>query len=155
MSFSDEILLSTLSDLLSSSTCRLLNKKLRDENDLVYGAYSINYNNFGVFGIVAFINRKNENVVKDKILEVLNDLKNEELVSLLLDKLKEKYRINLERNLDNKYYVFSEKIIDDLKIYDTSIDHYNKFINIKANDILNFLDRLVLDTIYFLEEDYE
>ena len=110
---------------------------------------------FGVFGIVAFINRKNEDVVKDKILEVLNDLKNEELVSLLLDKLKEKYRINLERNLDNKYYVFSEKIIDDLKIYDTSIDHYNKFINIKANDVLNFLDRLVLDTIYFLEEDYE
>ena len=155
MSFSDEILLSTLSDLLSSSTCRLLNKKLRDENDLVYGAYAINYNNFGVFGIVAFINRKNENVVKDKILEVLNDLKNDELVSSYLDKLKEKYRLNLERNLDNKYYVFSEKIIDDLKIYDTSIDHYNKFINIKANDILNFLDRLVLDTIYFLEEEYE
>lgn len=149
----DEILLNTIKELLSSLSSRLLNKKLRDENDLVYSSFASSINSFGLFGIFALINKDNVELVKEKILEVVQDLKNEEITNPLLDNIKERYRLSLIRNLDEKVLVLRNNIIKDTGIDYTNEEYYEKLINVTSKDVSKFIDRLVLDTIYFLKEN--
>lgn len=156
MNKNDIIVLNLIKDLLNSLSSRLLNKKLRDENDLIYSSKVVSYEHFGVFEITALINKDNVSIVKTKILEVIEDLKNEELVTPLLENIKERKRLNLLRILDDKYALLSEFVVSDLKLDDTLEVLYEKTKNITAKDISNFVNRLVLDTVYFLkEEEYE
>ena len=156
MNKNDIIVLNLIKDLLNSLSSRLLNKKLRDENDLIYTSKVVSYEHFGVFEITALINKDNVSIVKTKILEVIEDLKNEELVTPLLENIKERKRLNLLRILDDKYALLSEFVVSDLKLDDTLEVLYEKTKNITAKDISNFVNRLVLDTVYFLkEEEYE
>ena len=156
MNKNDIIVLNLIKDLLNSLSSRLLNKKLRDENDLIYSSKVVSYEHFGVFEITALINKDNVSIVKTKILEVIEDLKNEELVTPLLENIKERKRLNLLRILDDKYALLSEFVVSNLKLDDTLEVLYEKTKNITAKDISNFVNRLVLDTVYFLkEEEYE
>ena len=156
MKYEDRIIINTIKELLSSLSSRLLNKKLRDKHDLVYSSFPISYSNYGVLGIVALINKDNLDEAKKIIKEVIDDLGNEDIISPLLDKIKEKHRLNLIKNLDEKAFVFRDNIIKDMGIYDSSEEYYQKLLKITANDISSFINRLVLDTIYFLKEgDHE
>ena len=88
-----------------------------------------------------------------KILEVMKDLKNEKIITPLLENIKERKRLNLLRMLDDKYSLLGDFIVEDLGFDDTNLEFYNKVKNVTANDISNFIDRMVLDTIYFLKEE--
>ena len=154
MSLNDVVTLNTVNNLLSSMSSRLLNKKLRDENDLVYSSHVILDEEYGVFGVYALINKDNEDIVREKIVEVINDLKDEKLITPLLNNIKERFRVSLIRNLDFKGCVFKNYIIEDSGIDYTDSLYYEKLKNITAKDISLFIDRLVLDTTYFLKEDY-
>ena len=88
-----------------------------------------------------------------KILEVIEDLKNVELVTPLLENIKERKRLNLLRMLDDKFALLSDFIVEDLGFDDTIEELYNKSLKVTAEDIANFIDRLVLDTVYFLKEE--
>ena len=152
----DIVYLNVIRDLLNSLSSRLLSKKLRDENDLIYSSKVISYDRFGVFEITALINKDNVSLVKLKILEVMNDLKNVELITPLLDNIKDRKRLNLLRMLDDKLALFGDFIVEDLGFDDTTQQFYEKIKKVKAEDIAKFIDRLVLDTVYFLkEEEYE
>ena len=148
----DFIYLDTITGLLSSLSSRLLSKKLRDENDLIYSHKINNYSRFGCFEITAYINKNNKDIVQEKIFEVINDLKDEKLIEPLLNNLKERKRLNLLRALDNKYLLFDDFIFKTLGISDTINENYEKLLKIKSSDIVKFIDRLKLDTIYFLKE---
>lgn len=152
MDYEKEIYLSIVNELLNSLSSRLLNKKLRDENDLVYSSYSTTYNNFGLFGIVALINKKNEKIVREKILEVVKDLRSVELLEEYLPGIKERHRIGLIRKLDDKVRIFGDNIVHDLGIDYTSEEFYEKLLKVSAEDIVSFVNDLTLDTVYYLKE---
>ena len=153
MNEEDTVYLNIIRDLLNSLSSRLLGKKLRDENDLIYSSKVVSYDRFGVFEITALINKENIDLVKMKILEVMKDLKNEKIITPLLENIKERKRLNLLRMLDDKYSLLGDFIVEDLGFDDTNLEFYNKVKNVTANDISNFIDRMVLDTIYFLKEE--
>lgn len=149
----DIVYLNVIRDLLNSLSSRLLSKKLRDENDLIYSSKVISYDRFGVFEITALINKNNVDLVKIKILEVMEDLKNIELITPLIENIKERKRLNLLRMLDDKIGLFGDFIVEDLGFDDTTQQFYEKIKKVKADDIAKFIDRLVLDTVYFLKEE--
>ena len=93
---------------------------------------------------------------EEKIQEVLNDLKDTELISPLLDNIKERHRIALIRKLDDKTSLFQDAIYKDLKLDITEESYYKKLLKVTPLDVSTFIDRMVLDTIYYLEEgDHE
>lgn len=148
----DNILLSLVHSLLTSLSSRLLNKKLRDEYNLIYSSEVTFFPNYGLLKITAYINPKNKDIVEEKIKEVLNSLKNQNKITPLLEKIKERRRINLIRSLDNKYSIMNDNIFKTLKIDYTSEESYNLLKEKTAKDVAEFIDRLSLDTTYFLKE---
>lgn len=148
----DNILLSLVHSLLTSLSSRLLNKKLRDEYNLIYSSEVTFFPNYGLLKITAYINPKNKDIVEEKIKEVLNSLKDENKITPLLEKIKERRRTNLIRSLDNKYSIMNDNIFKTLKIDYTSEESYNLLKEKKAKDVAKFIDRLLLDTTYFLKE---
>ena len=152
----DEIYLAVIRNLLSSSSSRILYKKLRDENDLVYNTMAEVTSKFGLITIYAAINDNNFDLVKEKILEAMKELKKKDIINKGLNNIKEKERVGLLRLLDNKSSLFYDYIKVCLNLDYTSSEYYEKLIKIKYEDIINFVDRLVLDSIYYLKEkDYE
>ena len=148
----DNILLSLVHSLLTSLSSRLLNKKLRDEYNLIYSSEVTFFPNYGLLKITAYINPKNKDLVEEKIKEVLTSLKDENKITPLLEKIKERRRINLIRSLDNKYSIMNDNIFKTLKIDYTSEESYNLLKEKTAKDVAEFIDRLSLDTTYFLKE---
>ena len=153
MRYDDEIGLRVCRDLLSSLSSRILNKKLRDENDLVYSSSCVVSVKFGLLFLNAFINKDSVDETKKNMLEVIEDLKNEEVVNSNLDKIKDRFRVNLIKRLDSKGALFQEFIITQLGLDISDEEYYEKLLKITATDITKLLNRLVLDTVYFLKED--
>lgn len=148
----DNILLSLVHNLLTSLSSRLLNKKLRDEYNLIYSSDVTFFPNYGLLKITAYINPENKNITEAKIKEVLNSLKDEKKTTPLLEKIKERRRINLIKSLDNKYSIMNDEIFKNLKIDYTAKESYDLLKEKTAKDITKFIDRLSLDTVYFLKE---
>ncbi len=152
----DIIPMAVTKSLLTSLSSRLLNQRLRNEKDLIYSSFAAAYGHFGVFEITACIHKNHVDEVKKVLIEILKDLQNEEIVTPLLNNIKERKRLDLIRQLDDKYSLFSDFIFADLGIDDTLQEHYQKCLKITAHDIAEFVRRFYLDTIYFLkEEDHE
>ncbi len=153
MSDDDKVTLGLIYGLLTSLSSRLLSKKLRDEEELIYSTKVLPYGHYGCFEITAFINKKNKDEVHDKILEVMNDLRDKEMIDSLLDRLKERKRISLIKSLDDKFFILNDYIAVTLKTEESQEDIYKKMLKITSEDINKLLDRFVLDTIYYIEED--
>lgn len=145
--------LSLIKNLLSSLSSRMLNKKLRDEYDLVYSSNVSVYLRFGVLEITAYINKNNKDDVISKIYEVMNEIKNPDNIREYLNNIKERKRIGLIKSLDDKYTLLNDAFIETLAIDKCMYSAFEDLLNISAEDISNFMDRLVLDTIYYTEEE--
>ena len=148
----DKVTLTAICSLLSSLSSRLLNKKLRDEYNLVYATDTLYYSSFGVLFIYAYINPKNKDLCLEKIKEVIEELKDEEQIAPLLEKIKERFRTNQIKNLDNKNMIINDIIKKKLKIGMTEKEYLKKLEKLTTNDIKELIERLNLDTIYFLKE---
>lgn len=148
----DTILLGLLKNILTSQSTRLLNKKLRDEYNLVYSSSATFYPNFGIFEITAYINALNKDLALEKILEVMNDIKQEKELRPLIEKIIRRRKTILIRSLDNKYSILTNEIYKKLDIAYTDKESYDLLTKVTEEDLLEFLSRLKLDTIYFLKE---
>ena len=148
----DTILLGLLKKLLTSQSTRLLNKKLRDEYNLVYSSNVTFYPNFGILEITAYINPLNKDLALEKILEVMNDIKQEKELRPLIEKIIRRRKTILIRSLDNKYSILTNEIYKKLDIAYTDKESYDLLTKVTEEDLLEFLSRLKLDTIYFLKE---
>ena len=148
----DTILLGLLKNILTSQSTRLLSKKLRDEYNLVYSSSATFYPNFGIFEITAYINPLNKDLALEKILEVMNDIKQEKELRPLIEKIIRRRKTSLIRSLDNKYSILTNEIYKKLDIAYTDKESYDLLTKVTEEDLLEFLSRLKLDTIYFLKE---
>ena len=148
----DTILLGLLKNILTSQSTRLLNKKLRDEYNLVYSSSATFYPNFGIFEITAYINPKNKDLALEKILEVMNNIKQEKELRPLIEKIIRRRKTILIRSLDNKYSILTNEIYKKLDIAYTDKESCDLLTKVTEEDLLEFLSRLKLDTIYFLKE---
>ena len=148
----DTILLGLLKNILTSQSTRLLNKKLRDEYNLVYSSSATFYPNFGIFEITAYVNPKNKDLALEKILEVMNDIKQGKEIKSLIEKITRRRKTILIRSLDNKYSILTNEIYKKLDIAYTDKESYDLLTKVTEEDLLEFLSRLKLDTIYFLKE---
>lgn len=148
----DKVTLSVVKDLLSSLSSRLLQQKLRNEMDLIYSSSVVTYSNFGVFEITVFIHKDHVEKTKKAIVEVLEDLKKEEVISPLIENIKKRNKANLLRELDDKYFLIDDFARKDLGVDDSLEEFYQKVDKVTAKDVKEILDRMVLDVIYFLKE---
>lgn len=123
-------------------------KKLRIENNLVYGV-DINLNKY--FGIL-YIETSFDISKKDQILILINECfqelkKKEEILkyqSLVIKKIKDE----LLRENDYKYAILSNKIVEDLKIDYLKSEYLKIYKNLDIDSFIKFLDELKLDTVY-------
>ena len=153
MSENDVVLLKAIKGLLSSQSARLLDEKLRNEYDLVYSTRVSASLHYGVLIISAFINKKNKDIVEEKIKEVMKELEDEKIIGPLEKNLKERFRVNLLRHLDDKFGLFDEFIYKKLGIDKTYEENYEEVLKVTVDDIKEFVKRLKLDLIYYLEEE--
>ncbi len=153
MTEDDFIYLGIVRGLLSSLSSLLLDKKLRQDFDLVYSTSVDAYVHYGLLELTAYIHKDNKKIVKEKMLEVMEELTSEELISPLLENLKERFRVNLIRRLDEKMILFEDFIDKELGVDELPEEKYEKLKDITAHDVVGFVKRLELDTIYFLEEE--
>lgn len=149
----DIIYINFVCDLLNSLSSRMLSKVLRDENNIVYSCGARSYSHYGAIEIIALINKENKDLARSKIIEVMSSLKDSTKFEDNLNNLKERKKLNLIRKPDNKWEVFHDYFNSSLDISWTAEEYYEKFVSIKASDISRFVDRLVLDTVYFLKEE--
>lgn len=152
----DYIYLNYVRDILTSISLGLLSKTLREDLEIVYSVKVQPYSRYGLLEIKAFINKNNMELAKNKIIEIVDSLKNPEVFKDELNNLIERQRLDVIEKKDNKYIIFDDYIYSTLNIDDTLEEYYEKYKNISCEDISNFVNRLVLDTIYFLKEkDHE
>lgn len=149
----DIVGLNLINDLLCSSSSRMLTKKLREENELVYSNRCNVFDNFGCFSISSLINKNNRDLCEEKMFEVIEDLKNIDNINDYLENIKERKRVNLVRILDNKFMLFEDHIVKEIGFDITSFEQYEKIVKVSAEDIVNLVNRFVLDTVYFLKEE--
>ena len=152
----DYIYLNYVRDILTSISLGLLSKTLREDLEIVYSVKVQPYSRYGLLEIKAFINKNNMELAKNKIIEIVDSLKSPEVFKDELNNLIERQRLDVIEKKDNKYIIFDDYIYSTLNIDDTLEEYYEKYKNISSEDISNFVNRLVLDTIYFLKEkDHE
>ena len=152
----DYIYLNYVRDILTSISLGLLSKTLREDLEIVYSVKVQPYSRYGLLEIKAFINKNNMELAKNKIIEIVDSLKNPEVFKDELNNLIERQRLDVIEKKDNKFIIFDDYISSTLNIDDTLEEYYEKYKNISSEDIGNFVNRLVLDTIYFLKEkDHE
>ena len=145
--------LTLVNGLLSSASSRLLMKKLRDEEEIVYSAFSSSNMRAGILFIDCYINKNNKDLAISKIKEVMESLKNPEFIKPFLDNIIERSRLNLLRLLDDKNILLDEVVVKTLGFDITNKEKYELIKNMSSEEISEFMNRLVLDTVYFLEEE--
>lgn len=150
MKENDEILLSLLCDILGNRSTNLIQKKLRSEKDLIYTYDFSCYSKKGMFFIATYIDSHNKDKTIEAIDELFLQLRDEKLIGNSINHIIEEFEYNLIETKDSKYYEL-EKYINNLFEFNISmeklIDSYKK---ITAKELISFLDRVQLDTIYFL-----
>ena len=150
---SDRITLNVIKLLLTSTSTRLLINKLREQEQLVYSADASNRYFYGFLRIRAYVDADKLDYTKDKILEVMEDLKNEKLITPLIPRIVEEYKVIRLESLDNKQYLLDDIMDEFFEIDDNPENVLKQIENVSFKDIKQLVNRLVLDTIYYIKED--
>lgn len=148
---SDAPILSLINFMLSSQSSKILYDYLRYENPLCYVCNSIVYMNYGVLIINAQIYRDKKDLALEQIKNVMEKLKEEEFVDKYLSNVKDRKRINLVRRQDIMNFVLDDYMDNYLEDCIPLDKEYETIKNLTSKDIVNFVNRLQLDTIYYLE----
>ena len=87
------------------------------------------------------------------VKEVMESLKDEEFIKPYLENIIDRTRLGLLKLLDDKNGLLDEVVVETLGFDILYKDKYELVKNITSKDICDFANRLVLDTIYFIEEE--
>lgn len=151
----DREYLELLGRIIDSRSTNLLFKALRLKNNLVYQT-GLNFNtNHGLLYIEAYLHKDS----KDKAIKIIKDLmislNNKEKITNYINIILEEMEKQLIRQKDSKYANLNNYINQKLQLSKSLKDKYNFYSHIDIDKFISFLDRIKLDTIYFLrgEED--
>lgn len=150
MTEEDKYLLSLLVNILDCPENDLIFKALRIDNNLVYGSYVNSHMKNGLFYIEAYLNKTSKDKAIEAIKNVLESLKDKNKVETYINKLLVGIKYDLIRKKDSKYAKLSDYINKSLEFTYSLEDLYDAYLKITPLDFVNFLNRVKLDTIYFL-----
>jgi predicted Zn-dependent peptidase len=151
MTDDDRIMLRIVSNLLSNKASNLIKRNLRDNSGLTYYADVDTYSHSGVMIISVLIDADKKDEALKQIKKTINDLRNKELIQPLLKNIIKRKKADIERNKDDKFDTFVEELLKHLKTNYTDVDLYNNMKNVSFEDLNKFVDRLQLDTVFFLK----
>ena len=146
----DREYLELLGRIIDSRSTNLLFKALRLKNNLVYQT-GLNFNtNHGLLYIEAYLHKDS----KDKAIKIIKDLmtslNNKEKITNYINIILEEMEKQLIRQKDSKYANLNNYINQKLQLSKSLKDKYNFYSHIDIDKFISFLDRIKLDTIYFL-----
>ncbi len=141
--------LSLIGNILGGSENDLIFKQLRLNNNLVYSSNVAKYNYYGLLLVETHLNYENKDRAIELVKETLASLKDKKLLEECIAKLLKGLEVDMLRQSDSKYGVLVTKIDTDLHF--RTLEHiYESYKNMKLDDIIAFLDRINLNTIYVL-----
>lgn len=154
MTNEDQLYLGIIKNILGYGSNDLIFKELRMNKKLVYSSHTWMKKRFGLLVIESYINNISKDKVVNSVKKVIKYIKNEEILKKYLEKLIKDFEINLIRAKDSRVKKLND-FIDEKFDFNYSLEEaIEKYKNIDINKLLNLLDRLILDTIYFLRGDF-
>lgn len=147
----DMVMLNLLRFLLSSQSSWILKDYLRTREKLVYTASSDFSSYYGLFYITAQIYREKKDKTIETIKEMMQRLEDKDFLSEKLEKVKERKRVNLERQKDTISSYMNDLQHSYFGYAPTFLEEYERIKKITAEDLISFVKRMHLDTIYYLE----
>lgn len=147
----DSVILPLVSSLLNSKSSHILFNYLRTKEKLVYTASANVHTLHGALMISASISSDKKEKTFETIEQVMKVMKDERKIKKYLPNIKDRIRINMEREKDSMGSLMDDflnkEFFDDL----TSSEEYEIIKGINEKDITSFMDRVYLDTVYYLE----
>lgn len=147
----DRVILYLLDFLLNSQSSNILMDTLRKKYNLVYTASCTSSLDYGIFLISALISKENKEKTIQAIKEMIENLKDESFVSKPLKNVITRKKIDLEWEKDSLFNLSNDFIISYFQYGFSLKEEYEILKQITAKDVVDFINRLVLDTIYYLE----
>ncbi len=147
----DIVKLNVLNFILNSQSSRVLHEFLRIREKLVYTAGSSFSARYGLLYITAQIYKEQHLKTIETIKDIMKILNDKDFLKEKLEKVKLRKRINLERQKDDIFCYLEDLKGTFFKIHDTFVEEYKNVKKITVENMLAFLKRLQLDTIYYLE----
>jgi len=154
MSETDDLYLNIVKNILGTGVEGLVFKKLRVEEGLVYSSSTWYSKTAGVLVIESYINNNSKDKVLECIKEVVSSLKDKKFLREKLDRLIENLYYSSIREKDSKYRKLSDFALKKIGYDCTSLELLEKYKNLDIDLLLEFIDRLKLDTIYFYRGEF-
>ena len=140
--------------ILNRQENSFLLKKLRFNNNLVYGCDSLFKPEIKSIVVTAFLSKKNIDKCKQLIDETINMLKDRDTFEEAKRKLLKADEISLYDSLDSKF--------NDLKVHichlinkNTFEDEYNKLKDVSYEDVIKIIDGLEIVNTLLIEGEYD
>lgn len=151
----DKLYLNIIKNILSSGTNDLIFNKLRVEQNLIYSSNTWCDPKVGLLVVEAYINNSSKEKTIKSIKSVINNLKNKENLNKYLNNLIDDLYYNLIRKQDSRNVKIDDFINKKFEFGYKTNELLEKYRNIKVEELIDFLDRLKLDTIYFLRGEFD
>lgn len=145
----DIIYLELLHDLISMND--LIYNELRFKNNLVYSSSEYIYSSNGALVIEAYTNSSSKDKAINIITKKIDELNNSNYIEKLKERVIKKLEYISLTEEDFKYAALSNIINKHLELDITIKERIEKYNKIEPKDIVNFIKRIKLDTVYFLE----
>lgn len=151
----DQLYIVLIKNILGVGANSLIFKTLRVENGLVYSAKTWCNIYAGLLVVEAYIDKKSKKKVISKVENIINRLKDKKFLKTQIERILKDMKLDLIREQDNKRKhlvdFLSEKFDYGYNL-ETLIDFYS---NMDFELLIDFIKRLKLDTIYFLEGEFD
>lgn len=151
----DKIYLNLLCNILCSRETNLIFNTLRLDNNLIY-SYNFNCNpTNAMFFIETYISKDNKDKTINVIKEMFRNIKDNNKIKEYMDKILVGIEYELIESKDLKYFKLNNFINKKSELEFTLKYIYNGYKKINIDEFLKFLERVKLDTIYFLRGEVD
>lgn len=155
MTEEDELYLGIIKNILGYGSNDLIFKKLRMDKKMIYSSHTWLKKRSGLLVIESYINNSSKDIVIENVKNVIDKLKDKELLSHYLYKLISDLECELIRAKDSRVKKLNDYIDEKFEFgysLETLLDMYKNDFDLKK--LIDLLDRLTLDTIYFLRGEF-
>ncbi len=154
MNNNDLIYLNLIKNILGIGAESLIFKILRVDSGLVYSCSTWCDSITGLLVIETYINNNSNDIVLEKIKNLIDMLKNKEILRKEIYRVLESLKYSVIRKKDNKNKKLDDLIKYKFKFGFTIEKLIEKYSNLDLDLTIDFINRLVLDTVYFYKGDF-